>query len=72
MNIKLKAMLITFSIVAGAFGFVYMMIYYPGILFMLFLAGFIYALYNLVLDNLKRDKKSYTIKEYNDTFGGPK
>lgn len=72
MNIKLKALLITFAILGGLFGFVYLMVYYPGVMFVVFLAGAFYGLYNLVLNSLKSNKKSYTIKEYNETFGGPK
>jgi len=76
-NLKLKALLITTAILGGLFGFVYLMVYYPGILALLFLAGTFYGLYQLVLTSLEKQPrkntvKSYTFDEFNKEFGGPK
>lgn len=77
MNIKLKALLITTAILGGLFGFAYLLVFYPGFLALLFLAGTFYGLYQLVLSNLekkprKNTVKSYTIDEFNKEFGEPK
>ena len=76
-NIKLKALLITTAILGGLFGFVYLMVFYPAVLALLFLAGTFYGLYQLVLNTLekrprKNTVKSYTADEFNKEFGEPK
>ena len=77
MNIKLKALLITTAILGGLFGFLYLLIFYPGFLSLLFLAGTFYGLYQIVLSNLQKrprqnNVRAYTIDEFNKEFGEPK
>lgn len=53
MNIKLKALLITAAILGGLFGFVYTIVFYPGVLVLVLLAATFYGLYKLVLNTLQ-------------------
>lgn len=57
MNIKLKALLIATSILSGLFGFLYMLMFYPGYLFLGFLAATFYGLYKLILTSLEQKEK---------------
>ncbi len=76
MNIKLKALLIALGYVAIPFVFVYIVIMYPLIILFAAVALIVFLVYIRVLDNLKRDnyyrKNGYSIKEFNDEYGGPR
>lgn len=75
MNIKLKALLLTAALLSGLFGITYLVVYYPAALALGLLAIVFYGIYNIILIELtktSRKKNGYTIKEFNDEFGGTK
>lgn len=57
MNLKLKALLLAVGLLAAMAAFVYVLIFYPGYLFILFCLGIVYALYRLILRDLEDKEK---------------
>ena len=75
MNIKLKALLIALVYVATPFLFLYIAFMYPLIILFAAIALIVWLIYNKVLADLENDyrkKNGYSIKEFNDEYGGPK
>lgn len=74
MNIKLKALLLAIGYVATPFVFVYISFMYPLIILFAAIALIVWLIYNRVLYNLEneyRKKNGYSIKEFNNEYGGP-
>jgi len=75
MNIKLKALMITTAILGGFFGFVYTMVFHPVVIMLGVVAVAFCGLYKLVLTDLTNKdlkKNGYSIKQFNDEYGGPR
>ena len=75
MNIKLKAFLIALVCVATPFVFLYIAFMYPLIILFAAIALIVWLVYNKVLGDLEseyRKKNGYSIKEFNDEYGGPR
>ena len=62
MNIKLKALLITISVLVGIFGFMYTIVMYPIVILFGVIAGLFYGMYRLVLNYLEYNK------DYNERY----
>lgn len=75
MNIKLKAFLLAIVYVASPFVFLYVAFMYPLIILFAALALIVYMVYNVVLNNLQREhrkKNGYSLKEFDEEYGGPR
>lgn len=74
MNIKLKAFLLALVYVATPFVFLYIAFMYPLVILVVAVALIVWLIYNkvlAVLENEYRKKNGYSIKEFDETFGGP-
>lgn len=75
MNIKFKAFLIALAYVATPFVFLYIAFVYPLVILFAAIALIVWLIYNKVLADLEneyRKKNGYSIKEFNDEYGGPR